>query len=64
MFFLSPTGAVLTSEMAVDGDSKYKYYYYFSKKTDDKPETPVVIQSIRVDTQGVEYPAPEKGADR
>ena len=28
MFFLSPTGAVLTSEMAVDGDSKYKYYYY------------------------------------
>ena len=30
----------------------------------DKPEKPVVIQSIRVDTQGVEYPAPEKGADR
>ena len=30
----------------------------------DKPKKPVVIQSIRVDTQGVEYPAPEKGADR
>ena len=26
----------------------------------DKPKTPVVIQSIRVDTQGVEYPAPQK----
>ena len=26
----------------------------------DKPKKPVVIQSIRVDTQGVEYPAPEK----
>ena len=26
----------------------------------DKPRTPVVIKSIRVDTQGVEYPAPEK----
>ena len=25
----------------------------------DKPKTPVVIQSIRVDTQGVDYPAPE-----
>ena len=30
----------------------------------DKPKKPVVIQSVRVDTQGVEYPAPEKGADR
>ena len=30
----------------------------------DKPKKPVVIQSIRVDTQGVEYPAAEKGADR
>lgn len=31
-------------------------------KTDwnDKPKDPVVIRSIRVDTQGVEYPAPEK----
>ena len=27
---------------------------------DDKPKKPVVIQSIRVDTQGVEYPEPEK----
>ena len=26
---------------------------------DDKPRKPVVIQSIRVDTQGVEYPEPE-----
>ena len=26
----------------------------------DKPKTPVVIESIRVDTQGVDYPAPEK----
>ena len=26
---------------------------------DDKPKKPVVIQSIRVDTQGVEYPEPE-----
>ena len=26
----------------------------------DKPRTPVVIQSIRVDTLGEEYPAPEK----
>ncbi len=26
----------------------------------DKPKAPVVIASIRVDTQGVEYPAPEK----
>jgi peptidyl-prolyl cis-trans isomerase B (cyclophilin B) len=26
----------------------------------DKPKKPQVIQSIRVDTQGVEYPAPEK----
>ena len=25
----------------------------------DKPKTPVVIKSIRVDTQGVDYPAPE-----
>lgn len=31
-------------------------------KTDfnDKPKTPEVIRSIRVDTQGVEYPAPQK----
>ena len=33
-------------------------------RMNDKPKKPVVIQSIRVDTQGVEYPAPEKGADR
>ena len=26
----------------------------------DKPKTPVVIQSIRVDTPGVDYPEPEK----
>ena len=26
---------------------------------DDKPKKPVVIRSIRVDTQGVEYPEPE-----
>ena len=26
----------------------------------DKPRTPVVIQSIRVDTQGVDYPEPQK----
>ena len=26
----------------------------------DKPRTPVVIKSIRVDTQGVAYPAPKK----
>ena len=26
---------------------------------DDKPKKPVVIQSIRVDTQGAEYPEPE-----
>lgn len=26
---------------------------------DDRPKKPVVIASIRVDTQGVEYPAPE-----
>ncbi|MCI9645022.1 MAG: peptidylprolyl isomerase [Oscillibacter sp.] len=26
---------------------------------DDKPKKPVVIQSIRVDTKGVEYPGPE-----
>ena len=26
----------------------------------DKPRDPVVIRSIRVDTQGVDYPAPEK----
>ena len=26
----------------------------------DKPKTPVVIQSIRVDPQGVDYPEPEK----
>ena len=25
----------------------------------DKPKKPVVMQSVRVDTQGVEYPAPE-----
>ena len=30
----------------------------------DKPKKDVVIQSVRVDTQGVEYPAAEKGADR
>ncbi|MDY3282265.1 peptidylprolyl isomerase [Dysosmobacter sp.] len=30
----------------------------------DRPKKPVVIQSVRVDTQGVEYPAAEKGADR
>ena len=30
----------------------------------DKPKTPEVIQSIRVDTQGVEYPAPKKLAER
>ena len=26
---------------------------------DDKPKKPVVIQSVKVDTHGVEYPAPE-----
>ena len=26
---------------------------------DDKPKTPVVMASVRVDTQGVDYPAPE-----
>ena len=30
----------------------------------DKPKTPVVIKSIRVDTQGVEYPEPKKCAER
>ena len=25
----------------------------------DKPKTPVVIESVQVDTQGVAYPAPE-----
>ena len=30
------------------------------RMSDDKPKTPVVIQSIRVDTQGEEYPEPEK----
>ena len=30
----------------------------------DRPKVQQVIRSIRVDTQGVEYPAPEKGADR
>jgi len=36
------------------------------EKTDwnDKPKTPVVIQSIRVDTQGVEYPEPKKLQER
>ena len=29
------------------------------RMSDDKPKTPVVIQSIRVDTQGVDYPEPE-----
>ena len=29
------------------------------RMSDDKPKTPVVIQSIRVDTQGTEYPEPE-----
>lgn len=35
-------------------------------KTDwsDKPKSPVVIQSIRVDTQGAEYPAPRKLQER
>ncbi|MPM86065.1 hypothetical protein SDC9_133148 [bioreactor metagenome] len=35
-------------------------------KTDfnDKPKTPEVIASIRVDTLGVEYPGPEKKAER
>ena len=35
-------------------------------KTDfnDKPKTPEVIASIRVDTFGTEYPAPEKRAER
>ncbi len=27
---------------------------------DDRPKKPQVIQSVRVDTQGVEYPVPEK----
>ncbi len=26
---------------------------------DDKPKKPVVIQSIRVDTRGIDYPEPE-----
>lgn len=30
----------------------------------DKPKTPVVIKSIRVDTRGVDYPAPKKQAER
>lgn len=31
----------LKAELSSDyADYKYKYYYYFSKKTDDKPETP------------------------
>lgn len=30
----------------------------------DRPKVQQVIRSIRVDTQGVEYPAPEKDADR
>ena len=25
----------------------------------DKPNTPVVIESVQVETQGVEYPAPK-----
>ena len=29
------------------------------RMSDDKPKTPVVIKSIRVDTQGVDYPEPE-----
>lgn len=30
----------------------------------DKPKTPVVIKSIRVDTQGVSYPVPRKSPER
>ena len=30
----------------------------------DRPKVQQVIRTIRVDTQGVDYPAPEKGADR
>lgn len=30
----------------------------------DKPKTPIVIKSIRVDTQGVDYPAPKKMMER
>ena len=30
----------------------------------DRPKEQQVIRTIRVDTQGVDYPAPEKGADR
>ena len=29
------------------------------KMMNDKPKKPVVMQSVRVDTQGVDYPAPE-----
>ena len=34
-------------------------FYYFRSMMDDKPKKPVVIQSIRVDTKGVDYPEPE-----
>ena len=30
----------------------------------DRPKVEQVIRTVRVDTQGVDYPAPEKGADR
>ena len=30
----------------------------------DRPKVQQVIRTVRVDTQGVDYPAPEKGADR
>ncbi len=42
--------AVAVSEVATDWN--------------DKPKTPVVIKSIRVDTQGVDYPEPKKLTER
>ena len=35
-----------------------------TSRWNDKPKTPVVIQSIRVDTQGEAYPEPKKLSER
>ena len=35
-----------------------------TSRWNDKPKTPVVIKSIRVDTQGEAYPEPKKLSER
>lgn len=47
----------------VDGYENLEYFNNLPTATNDAPENPITIKSVRVDTKGVDYPEPDKNED-